>query len=129
MSRTTPKTLATRIAPNLESKKNAHGNWGIWDEGTLLVEASTSQTAWDQAYHLLAKDQFKVGDLLVMEGCAEAHSKAGKVWKCRYPSYLTSSGDYAVFLEGIAGYFCSEFLRKATTEEIEAYAESMQSEN
>lgn len=124
MSRTTPKVLATRIAPNLESKKNAHGIWGIWDEGKLLVESSTAQTAWEQVHHLLAKDQFKVGDLLVMEGCAEARPNKGKVWKCRYPSYLTSSGDYAVFLEGMAGYFCSEFLRKATGEEVEAYMQN-----
>lgn len=124
MSRTTPKALATRIAPNLKSKKNAHGYWGIWDEGKLLVESSTTQTAWEQAHHLLAKDQFKVGDLLVMEGCAEAHPNKGKVWKCRYPSYLTSSGDYAVFLEGMAGYFCSEFLRKATDAEVKYYMQN-----
>lgn len=122
MLRTTPKTLAIRIAPNLKSQKNVYGNWGIWVEDKLLVEAPTSQTALDKAYHLLAQNQFKVGDLLVMEGCAEAQPNSGKVWKCRHPSYLTCSGHYAVFLEGMASYFLSEFLRKATAEEIEAYA-------
>ena len=125
LKRTTPKTLAIRIEPNLKSQKNVDGTWSILGDNKLLVKANTSQSAWEEAYHLLAVDKFKVGDLLVMEGCVEAKSHKNKIWKCRYPSYLTDSGCYAVFLEGMAGYFCSEFLRKATTEEINTHMQQV----
>ena len=57
LKRTTPKTLAIRIEPNLKSQKNVDGTWSIWGENKLLVKANTSQSAWEQAYHLLAIDQ------------------------------------------------------------------------
>lgn len=116
----TPKQKALNINPGL-AWQAVSGRHFIMDGENAIASGWTAQKAWENAYRKLAFSRFKTGDLVVMEGCLEASHYAGKVWKCRSDSYEAHSGDYAVFLEGIAGYFCCDYLRPATSEEKQSY--------
>lgn len=116
----TAKQLALRIQPELKAKKNG-GVAKVFHGDEVIAIGATPVGAWQLAYETLAAEQFKVGDLLVMEDCMEAAFHNGKVWKCRHASFKTQHGDYGAFLEGFAGYFLCAFLRKATPEEALTY--------
>lgn len=56
---------------------------------------------------------FKAGDKVEMFNCYEAgfEKNKNKVWICREDSFVSSSKDEVVFLNGYSGYFCCEYLR------------------
>lgn len=116
----TPKQLALRIQPELKAIKTG-GITKIYQGDAVIITGSSPVGAWQLAYEKLASEQFKIGDLIVMEDCMEADFHKGKVWKCRHASFKTQHGDYGAFLEGYSGYFLCAFLRKATPEEELAY--------
>lgn len=123
MKKPTAKQLALKINPNLFGEKNKNRDVVIRDKDRIYATAHFPQQAWHDAYHTLASEQFKVGDQLVMIDCFEAKKYKDRVWTCRHQSYLASSGDYWVFLEGFSGSFICEYLRHATAEEIQAWQE------
>ncbi|QQV90473.1 hypothetical protein Harreka1_66 [Olleya phage Harreka_1] len=55
----------------------------------------------------------KGGDKVVMHNCYEASFNKDKVFTCREDSFISSSGDEVVFLNGVSGYFCCRFLKSA----------------
>lgn len=124
MNKPTAKQLALKINPDLFTERDNAKNTIVRDKENIYATAFYPQQAWHDAYHQLAADQFKVGDLLVMVNCYEAKVYQNRVWLCRHNSYQAASGDYWVFLQGFSGAFVCEYLRKATDEEIQAYLQA-----
>ena len=60
---------------------------------------------------------FKINDLVIMHTCMEASTYKGKELKCTSDSFMSCSNDEVVFLEGVSGFFCCEFLKKVGTGE------------
>ena len=58
-------------------------------------------------------DTLKKGVTVVMHSCGEANfpEYKGKVWTCQTDSFLASSNQEVVFLEGYSGYFFTKYLQ------------------
>jgi len=56
---------------------------------------------------------FKKGDKVVMHTCFEATRPKckGKIWTCKTDSFTDKGKEDVVYLEGISGYFATEFLQ------------------
>lgn len=72
---------------------------------------------------------FKKGNTVVMHSCGEAEHYAGKLWTCTGDSFLSSSKEEVVFLDGFSGSFLTKYLQVVTlpqSEQVEALTKELE---